>query len=85
MPRGEKLFKFPASLMLRNFHGTAIIRFESSKGTHWSRKSNLKKVCMKVEESASENEGNEGPGRGLRRHTISAACGVVFRRGYNIL
>ncbi len=31
---GEKLFKFLASLILRIFYGTVIIRFESGKVTH---------------------------------------------------
>ena len=34
MPRGEKLFKFLADLMLREFYGTGIIRFEAGKATH---------------------------------------------------
>ncbi len=34
MRRGEKLFKFLASLMLRRFYGTVTIRFESGKVTH---------------------------------------------------
>ena len=34
MPRGEKLIKFPASLMMRKFYGRAAIRFESGKVTH---------------------------------------------------
>jgi hypothetical protein len=34
MPRGEKLFRFVASLMLRDFYGTVTIRFESGKVTH---------------------------------------------------
>ena len=34
MPRGEKLLKFLASLMLREFYGTVTIRFEAGKVTH---------------------------------------------------
>ncbi len=34
MGTGEELFKFLASLMLRKFHGTVTIRFESGKVTH---------------------------------------------------
>ena len=34
MPRGEKLFTFLASLMMRNFYGIVITRFESGKVTH---------------------------------------------------
>ena len=34
MPRGEKLLKFLASLMLREFHGTVTIRMEAGKVTH---------------------------------------------------
>jgi hypothetical protein len=34
MPQAEKLFRFPARLMLRRFYGTAIIRFEAGKVTH---------------------------------------------------
>ena len=34
MPRGEKLFKFLASLMMRNFYGTVTIRLECGKLTH---------------------------------------------------
>ena len=34
MPRGEKLFKFLASLMMRGFYGTVTIRFEAGKMTH---------------------------------------------------
>ena len=34
MPRGEKLLKFLASLMLRDFYGTVIIRMEAGKVTH---------------------------------------------------
>ena len=34
MPKGEKLFKFLASLILRKFYGTVIIRFEAGKVTH---------------------------------------------------
>ncbi|GAG11807.1 unnamed protein product [marine sediment metagenome] len=32
--KGEKLFKFLASLMLDRFYGTVTIRFESGKVTH---------------------------------------------------
>ena len=34
MPRGEKLFKFLAALMLQRFYGTVTIRFEAGKVTH---------------------------------------------------
>jgi len=34
MPRGEKLFKFLATLILRGFYGTVTIRFEAGKVTH---------------------------------------------------
>jgi hypothetical protein len=34
MPKGEKLFKFLASLILREFYGTVTIRFERGKATH---------------------------------------------------
>ena len=34
MPKGEKLFKFLASLMLRGLYGTVTIRFASSAVTH---------------------------------------------------
>ena len=34
MPRGEKLFRFLAGLMLRSYYGTVTIRFESGKVTH---------------------------------------------------
>ena len=34
MPRGEKLLKFLASLMLHNFYGVVIIRMEAGKVTH---------------------------------------------------
>ena len=34
MPRGEKLFRFLASLILRKFYGTVTIRFEAGKATH---------------------------------------------------
>jgi len=34
MLRGEKLFRFLASLVLDKFYGTVIIRFESGKVTH---------------------------------------------------
>ena len=34
MRRGEKLFKFLASLMLRDFYGSVIIRMEAGKVTH---------------------------------------------------
>lgn len=34
MKRGEKLFKFLASLILREFYGTVTIRFENGKVTH---------------------------------------------------
>ena len=34
MPRREKLFRFLADLMLREFYGLVIIRFESGKVTH---------------------------------------------------
>jgi hypothetical protein len=34
MPRGERLFKFLASLMLQHFYGTVTIRFECGKVTH---------------------------------------------------
>ncbi len=33
-PRGEKLFRFLASLMVRRFYGTVTIRFELGKVTH---------------------------------------------------
>ncbi len=34
LPRGEKLFRFLAGLMLQRFYGTVTIRFESGKVTH---------------------------------------------------
>ena len=34
MKKGEKLFRFLASLILREFYGTVTIRFESGKVTH---------------------------------------------------
>ncbi len=34
MPRGQKLLKFLASLMLDSFHGVVIIRIEAGKVTH---------------------------------------------------
>ncbi len=34
MPRGEKLFRFLADLMLREFYGSVTIRFEAGKVTH---------------------------------------------------
>jgi hypothetical protein len=34
MPRGEKLFKFLASLMMRGFYGNVTIRLEAGKVTH---------------------------------------------------
>lgn len=34
MPRGEKLFRFLASLILRGFYGTVTMRFEAGKVTH---------------------------------------------------
>ena len=34
MPRGEKLLKFLANLMLRDFYGVVIIRMEAGKVTH---------------------------------------------------
>ncbi len=34
MPRGEKLFRFLASLMLRKFYGSVIIRLEAGKVMH---------------------------------------------------
>ena len=34
MKTGEKLFRFLASLILREFYGTVIIRFEGGKVTH---------------------------------------------------
>ncbi len=34
MPRGVKLYKFLASLMLRRFFGRVTIRFESGKVTY---------------------------------------------------
>ena len=34
MPRGDKLLKFLASLILRESCGTATIRFEAGKVTH---------------------------------------------------
>lgn len=34
MPRGEKLLKFLAKLMLVGFYGTVTIRFQSGKVTH---------------------------------------------------
>ncbi len=34
MPRGERLFKFLAGLMLKQFFGTVTMRFESGKVTH---------------------------------------------------
>lgn len=34
MPRGEKLFRFLASLMLDRFYGRVTIRFEAGKVTH---------------------------------------------------
>ena len=34
MPRGEKLLKFLASLMLQDFYGVVIIRMEAGKVTH---------------------------------------------------
>lgn len=34
MPRGEKLFRFLASLILHQFYGTVTIHFEGGKVTH---------------------------------------------------
>ncbi len=34
MKKGEKLFRFLASLILREFYGTVTIRFEAGKVTH---------------------------------------------------
>ncbi|KPK65818.1 MAG: hypothetical protein AMK73_01830 [Planctomycetes bacterium SM23_32] len=34
MPRGERLFRFLASLMMRDFYGTVKTRFEAGKVTH---------------------------------------------------
>ena len=34
MPRGEKLFRFLASLILRGFYGTVTIDFGNGKVTH---------------------------------------------------
>ena len=34
MPKGEKLLKFLASLIVRQFYGTVTIRFEAGKVTH---------------------------------------------------
>ena len=34
MKKGEKLFKFLASLILREFYGTVTIRFEAGRVTH---------------------------------------------------
>ena len=34
MRKGQKLFKFLASLMLKQFYGTVTIRFEGGKVTH---------------------------------------------------
>jgi hypothetical protein len=34
MPRGEKLFRFLACLMLQRFYGSVIICFEHGKVTH---------------------------------------------------
>ncbi len=34
MPRGEKLFRFMADLMLREFYGRVITRFEDGKVTN---------------------------------------------------
>jgi len=34
MSKGERLFKFLASLVMRGFYGTVTIRFESGKVTH---------------------------------------------------
>ena len=34
MPNGERLFKFLASLMVRDFYGAVTIRFEHGKVTH---------------------------------------------------
>ena len=34
MPRGDKRFRFLADLMLREFYGSAIMRFEGGKVTY---------------------------------------------------
>ncbi len=34
MPRGEKLFRFLAALMMRGFYGSVTIRLEAGKVTH---------------------------------------------------
>lgn len=34
MRRGEKLFRFLAALMMRNFYGSVTIHFEAGKVTH---------------------------------------------------
>ena len=39
MPRGEKLFRFPPDLMLRDFYGTVTIRFQGGKVMHVETKS----------------------------------------------
>ena len=34
MKKGEKLFRFPASLILREFYGSVTIKFDAGKVTH---------------------------------------------------
>lgn len=65
MPRGEKLFKFLASLMRRDFYGTVTIRLESGKVTHVTTETvrtwEYRDLRGRLSESASElSPGNSG-------------------------
>jgi hypothetical protein len=65
MPRGEKLFRFLAGLMLQRFYGTVTIRFETGKVTHvtaettrtWDTGIFVESCCRRAAEPVTISDG----------------------------
>ena len=62
MLRGEKLFTFLASLILRKFYGTITIRFEGGKVTHVTTESRQTWQYRDLPEQLSESPGEPSVG-----------------------
>ena len=54
---GEKLFRFLADLMLRDFHGIVTIRFEAGKVEHVETETQRTWRCGDLPEQVSEPSG----------------------------
>jgi len=71
MPRGEKLFKFLASLILRRFYGTVTIRFEAGKVTHVEMETHR---AWKYDDLPAERSGDSTAPRAGKPSQTIAAC-----------